>query len=89
MVFNEHGAMIFPTTEQHRDVKGPGLSYEDDYKGNALAAMLMPGCIEIRYHRDHSDDRVARIVGQLLKQEQLAFMVDWHATYQGRPLSVA
>ncbi len=86
MVFNAHGALLFPAAEQHRDMKGPGLSYEDDYKGNALAAMLTPGRVEIRFHRDYSDQSVARILSQLLQQDALAFMAHWQATYQGRPV---
>jgi hypothetical protein len=40
MVFNARGAVLFPETEQHRDHKANSISYEDDYAGNALAAML-------------------------------------------------
>lgn len=38
------------------------VSYEDDRRGNALAAMLALGRIEIRYHREFSDGRVERLV---------------------------
>jgi hypothetical protein len=33
MVFNESGAIVFPVSVQHREVKGPGISYEDNYGG--------------------------------------------------------
>ena len=39
MVFNAHGVIFFPTSQEHRDQSGPNISYADNYKGNALAAM--------------------------------------------------
>ncbi|WP_157211053.1 hypothetical protein [Verrucomicrobium spinosum] len=36
-------AVFFPGSNQHRDVKRDGVSYEDDYQGNALAATIVPG----------------------------------------------
>ena len=86
MVFNDNGAIFLPTSSQHRDHKAPGISYEDDYAGNALAAMLYPGRVEVRYHRDYPDEHVARILGNLVSEPRLSGMRDWQATYQGRPL---
>ncbi|MDX9912064.1 MAG: hypothetical protein RBS39_09550 [Phycisphaerales bacterium] len=37
--FNDRGAIVFPASRQHREVKREGVSYEDNYRGNALAAM--------------------------------------------------
>ena len=88
MVFNDKGAVLFPSSQQHRDNKGPGISYEDDYKGNALAAMLSPGKIEIRYHKGFSDERVTNALRDLLGTPELAWMRGWSVTYQGRVLSV-
>lgn len=89
MVLNEHGAILFPVEKQHRDQKSALISYEDDYAGNALAAMLAPGSIEIRYHRDFGDEQVARIVGALLAEPALALLRGWRVTYQGRALRIA
>ena len=86
MVFNEHGAIVFPIHFQHRDQKADHISYEDNYAGNALAAMINAGSIEIRYHRDFSDARVARIMAALRANPQFAFASDWRVTYQGRLL---
>ncbi len=47
MVFNDQGAIFFPVSAKHRDMKAPGISYEDDYKGNAMAALVSPRTIEI------------------------------------------
>lgn len=87
MVFNERGAIFFPVAQQHQDMKGEGLSYQDNYKGNALAAMLAPGRIEIRFHQTYPDAHVTRIIKSLKQQPELAFMADWEVTYQGRNLS--
>lgn len=89
LVVNDHGAIFFPVNQQHRDQKLEGVSYEDDYAGNALAAMLSPGRIEIRYHRDFSDDRVARVMQKLLDHPELADLRGWQVTYQGRVLGQA
>ena len=88
MVFNANGAIIFTVGEQHRDQKAAGISYEDDYAGNALAAMLTPGRIEIRYHRDFPDQRVADIILRLLGQPVLSHLRGWRVTDQGRTLSL-
>ncbi|MBI1191484.1 MAG: hypothetical protein GC200_12485 [Tepidisphaera sp.] len=87
MVFNASGAIFLPVKEQHRDHKAPGISYEDDYKGDAMAAMLKPGAIEIRFHKRYTDQAVARILKSLLATPELAPMVGWAITYQGRPLT--
>ncbi len=88
MVFNENGAIFFSVDKHHRDMKGPGISYEDDYKGNALAAMLAFGKVEIRFHGSFSDVRVASIVSSLIKNEGLIFLDGWQVTYQGRVLKI-
>ncbi len=89
MVFNSQGAIFFPTAIQHRDMKAPGISYADNYKGNALAAMIAPGKIEVRFHEAFTDQQVANILHTLADQPGLAFIAVWHATYQGRTLSAA
>lgn len=84
MVFNRAGAIIFPVSGEHRDQKMPGISYEDDYRGNALAAMLCPGKIEVRYHEMFSDENVRTLLDALFAEPELFDLVDWELTYQGR-----
>lgn len=88
MVFNAHGAIIFSVHQEHRAQTVENISYEDNYKGNALAAMLAPGKIEIRYHKSFTDNQVARIISGLKLHPDLFFMSDWHVTYQGRNLDI-
>jgi hypothetical protein len=87
-IFNARGAIFFPVDRQHREQKLEGVSYEDNYAGNAMAAMLSPGRIEIRYHRDFADQDVCRVVSALLNQPDLQFMRGRQVTYQGRLLAV-
>ncbi|MFT3684592.1 MAG: hypothetical protein QM783_06615 [Phycisphaerales bacterium] len=87
MVFNERGAVIFPATRQHRDAKAEGISYEDNYAGNALAAMLRRDAIEIRFHRAFNDAAVTRIVAALLTQPELSCVTHAKITYQGRAIA--
>jgi hypothetical protein len=86
LVFNQSGAIFGPVWTQHRDMKATSISYEDDYKGNALAAMLAPGKIEIRFHKAFKDQKVATILRQLLAAPELAAMRSWQVTNQGRPI---
>ncbi len=88
MVCNEHGAIFFDAGKQHRDAKTAGISYEDDYEGNALAAIVTDGLIEIRYHKQFADNQVSIIVARLVKDPRLRFMKHWRVTYQGRRLRI-
>lgn len=85
-VLNERGVIFFAVHREHRDQKTEGISYADDYAGNALAAMLAPGRIEIRFHRAFNDARVAALVRDLLADPRLAGLRAWVVTYQGRTL---
>ncbi|MCB0337529.1 MAG: hypothetical protein KDD62_14535 [Bdellovibrionales bacterium] len=71
---------------QHRSHKVGGLSYEDDYKGNALALIVKPGVIEIRYHDRFSDERIASIIKEVKSLPEMEFAKDFRVTYQGRQI---
>lgn len=86
MIFNAKGAIVFPATEQHRDQKASGISYEDDYAGNALAAMLGSGHVEVRFHRSFSDAQVHNILRSLTEHPDLQVIRAWRTTYPGREL---
>jgi hypothetical protein len=86
MVFNSRGALIFPTSRQHREMKIDGISYEDNYVGNALAAMLRRDEIEIRFHRAFSERTVEGIVSDLFGQPEFSRLTQARVTYQGRAI---
>ena len=88
MVFNVNGAIIFPAAEQHRDQKIAGISYEDDYAGNALAAVLSNKQVEVRYHRNFSDTQVQSLIRSLGAHPDLTFIRNCRVSYQGRELSL-
>jgi len=88
LVLNASGAIFGPVSTQHRDLRAEGIAYADDYKGNALAAMLGPGKIEVRFHRAFTDEDVARLLRALAAEPGLAFLRAWRATYQGRALVI-
>lgn len=87
-VFNRNGAIFFPARQQHRDQKAPGISYEDDYKGNALAAMVTPGKFEIRFHAAYTDADISDIVTSMANSDRFAALTRWRFTYQGRSISL-
>lgn len=85
-VLNANGIIFFPESREHRDQKAAGISYEDNYQGNALAAMIRPRRLEIRFHQSFSDEEIATLVRNLAKNEALAFMGSWAITYQARKI---
>lgn len=85
-ICNESGIALFPEATQHRDLKVTGLSYEDDYAGNALALTIVPGSIDIRFHRDFSEDRVSLLVHRLKAIPELDWLSTFAVRYQGRSL---
>ena len=88
LVFNDRGFIAFPTTIQHNTMKAEGISYEDNYAGNALAAILKPGVIEVRFHRDFSDRAVGVLLFKLVATTALSELEPVSATYQGRPILI-
>lgn len=85
-VFNENGIVFFPVSQQHRDTKVEGISYDDDYMGNAVAAMVKPGRLEVRFHKAFSDQRIKSIWTQIRAEPPLAFLHGWLMVYQGREI---
>ena len=85
-ILNDSGAAFFPGKTEHRTVKVAGLSYEDDYKGNALAAVITDGRVEIRNHRDFSAERVKIIVIALLAHPELQCLNGFPVQYRGQKL---
>lgn len=88
MVFNDQGAVIASDKLQHRDMGATGITYEQEGKGNALAAILKPGLIEVRFDPRFSDDRVAGMVRKLLACPELVVMKGWRLTCRNKPLEV-
>ena len=85
-LLGRHAVFFFPASQQHRDVKAHGLSYEDDYQGNALAGILSSSRTEVRYHSHYPDALVHALWSQV--QAQQCFLgVHWNSLwYQGRLL---
>jgi hypothetical protein len=88
MVFNGSGAIFFPAKREHREMTAPGIRYADNYKGNAMAAMVSAGKVEIRYHKAFKDDEVAEILRRLLEKPELGGTRGWEFTYQGRTVAL-
>ena len=85
-ILNDSAIIFFPVNQQHRDIKMDGLSYEDDYRGNAVAGLVMPGRIEIRFHRAYSDERMRNIWSRVLKIPEVVSAGLGPVYYQGREI---
>lgn len=86
LLANEAGVVLFPHTSEHRDSGRLGIKYADDSKGNALAAMVKPGRIEFRLHREFSDERVRQLAERILLLPEMQFGIGATVTYQARTL---
>ena len=85
-ILNDSGIIFFPATQQHRDTKSHGLSYEDDYRGNAVAGIVMSDRVEIRFHKAFSDNRIRSIWRTALSSPELASARLAQLYYQGREI---
>ncbi len=85
-ILNGSAIVFLAVGQQHRDVKLPGLSYEDDYQGNAVAGLVTPQRVEIRFHRDYSDDRIRRLWIHVSLVPELASLRCRKLYYQGREI---
>jgi hypothetical protein len=83
-LLNDSGLAFFPATQQHRDMKFPGLSYEDDHRGNALAGLVQPGRVDIRFHSAFSDERIRQLWSRVLASLELSGAQFGTLYYQGR-----
>ena len=85
-IMNESGIAFFSVSLQHRDVKPEGLSYEDDYRGNAVAGLFVSGRAEIRFHAAFSEERIRNLWRQFLTAPECAGLAIGNPTYQGRAI---
>ena len=85
-ILNDGGIVFFPATQQHRDTKSHGLSYEDDYRGNAVAGIVMSERVEIRFHKAFSDDRIRGVWRCVLSSPELASAKLGQLYSQGREI---
>jgi hypothetical protein len=83
-ILNESAIIFFSASAQHNSVKLRGLSDEYDYGGNALAGSFAICRIDLRFHRNFSDEHLRTIWSRIRAQSELAFLKGWSAFYQGR-----
>lgn len=84
-VFNDRGIVIASGAVQHNTVRvnaGVRIFYEHDHQGNALAAMIYAGKIEVRGDADFSPERVRLILAQLAKLPGMAPLREFAVTYK-------
>lgn len=87
-VANENGIVIFPVGQQHSTMKAPGISYEDDSHGNALAGLIQENRVEIRGHRQFSVERVKEIWSSLCREPKLHPLENFQVSYQGEDVAL-
>lgn len=85
-LLNASGIAFFSVQQQHREMKFPGLSYEDDYRGNALAGTFQNGRADIRFHQAFTDEKVKLLWQQCGQKLPALGSSKAQAFYQGREL---
>lgn len=85
-ILNDSGIAFFSAAVQHREMKTAGLSYEDDYRGNAVAGIVTPERVEIRFHRAFSDERIRHLWSRMLAVPEIAEARLGRLYYQGREI---
>jgi hypothetical protein len=87
-LLSEKTVVFFPASTQHADVRVAGLRYEDESKGNALAATMTSKRFGIRLHAKFSAAAVARIVQQLLERDDMLSAKETPVFYGSQNLAV-
>jgi len=85
-ILNESGILFLPATQQHRDTKTDTLSYEDDYRGNAVAGVVTGARVEIRFHSAYSDERIRSLWSRVKAIPEVAKAGLGPLYYQGREI---
>ena len=85
-ILNNEAIVFFPASQQHRDIKTHGLSYEDDYRGNAVAGLVTGQRVEIRFHQAFSDERIRALWERVLAIPEISGAKLGRVYYQGREI---
>ncbi|MBI4861298.1 MAG: hypothetical protein HY815_13730 [Candidatus Riflebacteria bacterium] len=85
-VFNERGIVVAPGSSQHNTLRAPGICYEHDHKGNALAAMIYAGRLEIRGHSAFPPERVRGLLVRISRLPGLVALRGLEVLYRGQRL---
>ena len=83
-ILNETGIVFSRPKKQHQDIKLHGLSYEDYYKGNAVAGSFFQERVDIRGHNDFPDDRIRSLWSRVRSEPELSFLREWPLYYRNR-----
>jgi hypothetical protein len=74
--------------KEHRDMKVEGLSHDDVYRRNALAAMLRPHQIEFRDHSSLSNSRVLSLGRSFFDLAKIYLALPFSIHYQRKVIGV-
>jgi len=86
LLANDHGVLLFSRDIEHEQISEPDIRFEADSVGNALAGVVKPGHIELRFHDDFGDERVRLLMERMLALPEMTFARGFEVVYQGRVL---
>jgi hypothetical protein len=86
-LLGDAGLAIFHPAVQHAQAGFPGLSFREGAAGMAIAGMLRPGVVELRFHAGFSDSRVSELWRRVVALPGAEALRDFAVTYQGRAIA--
>ncbi|MEK6815698.1 MAG: hypothetical protein AABY65_13295 [Nitrospirota bacterium] len=87
-VVSDRGIVLGPVRMEHKTLRAPGVAYESDEQGSAVAGVVYKGKIEIRRHRAFGEDRVLGMLRRLESLAELSPLRGFAIVYGGKPLGV-
>lgn len=87
-ILNDKGIAFFSDKQEHNAVKIIGLSYEPEYKGNAMAGSVKKGRIDIRRHAHFSDEHVKTIMHNVMTIPELEKLRNMDIYYGGHKIQL-
>lgn len=85
-VFNARGVVLGPMAVQHTELRGTGVAFKGDATGDAAAAVIYGGRIEIRAHPALPPEAARGALERLATLPALAPLVGFELIYAGRKL---
>jgi hypothetical protein len=87
VVFNARGIIFGPMSLQHTELRAPNIAFQGDEAGNAAAAVIFAGRIEVRAHPAVSADAARGALERLFAQlPALAPLKGFEIVYAARKL---
>lgn len=87
-VVSDRGIVLGPVRMEHKTLRAPGVAYESDEQGSAVAGVVYKGKIEICRHQSFTEDRALGMLRRLESLAELLPLRGFAVVYGGKPARV-